>query len=289
MGSGDLNEKAASKSSPSSPPSDTTDYIIAEAERRVKSQRETPATAVSPSLERDWAMRLNRGAYWVARHWLAIINTLAGLYVLGAFLAPLAMHWGMPQLGRALYHFYAPFCHQYPFRSWFLFGSHATYPYAIPESIAEMNQLRAFVGNAEIGYKIAICQRCVAIYGMIFVAGLVYARLRRRHNVPALPMWVYVLIGIVPMGVDGGVQLLTKIIWSIFPDLLAQPYEAPPLSRLITGAFFGLGVVGFAYVNIDEYLADVQATIEEKFSESETSAESTESTGNNKVAGGMTQ
>jgi len=289
MGSGDLNEKAASKSSPSSPPSDTTDYIIAEAERRVKSQRETPATAVSPSLERDWAMRLNRGAYWVARHWLAIINTLAGLYVLGAFLAPLAMHWGMPQLGRALYHFYAPFCHQYPFRSWFLFGSHATYPYAIPESIAEMNQLRAFVGNAEIGYKIAICQRCVAIYGAIFIAGLVYAWLRRRRDVPALPMWVYVLVGVVPMGIDGGLQLLTKIIWSIFPNLLAQPYESTPLSRLITGAFFGLGVVGFAYVSIDEYLADVQATIEEKFSESETSAESTESTGNNKVAGGMTQ
>jgi uncharacterized membrane protein len=285
----DLNEKAASKSSPSSPPSDTTEYIIAEAERRVKSQQRPSSTMASPSLERDLAVRLNRGAYWVARHWLAIINTLAGLYVLAAFWAPLAMHLDMPRLGYSLYDFYAPFCHQYPFRSWFLFGSHATYPYAIPDSIAEMNQLRTFVGNAEIGYKIALCQRCVAIYGTIFVAGLVYAWLRRRHSVPSLPMWVYVLIGVVPMGLDGGIQLLSKIIWSIFPNLLPQPYEATPLSRLITGAFFGLGVVGFAYVNINEYLEDVQETIEEKFAEDEKDQECTENVDSDEVSGGMTQ
>ncbi|MFP4394372.1 MAG: DUF2085 domain-containing protein [Anaerolineales bacterium] len=281
MGSGDLSENAASGSSSSSAPTDTTEYILAEAERRLTS-RPADEAAAPPSAKRDWAVRLNRGAYWMARHWLAIVNTLAGLYFIGAFLAPLAMHWGMPQLGRGLYHFYAPFCHQYPFRSWFLFGSHATYPYAIPDSIVEMNQLRAFVGNAEIGYKIALCQRCVAIYGAIFIAGLVYAWLRRRRNIPSLPMWGYVLVGVVPMGIDGGLQLLTKIIWSLFPDLLAQPYEATPLSRLITGAFFGLGVVGFAYVNISEYLDDAQAMIEEKFAE-------TENANSNQTSGGITQ
>ena len=288
MGSGDLNENVTSGSTSSS--SDTTAYIVAEAERRVKGRPADEATS-SASSDRDLALRLNRGAYWVARHWLAIVNTLAGLYVLGAFLAPLAMHLGMPQVGYALHHFYSPFCHQYPFRSWVLFGSHATYPYAIPDSIAEMNQLRAFVGNAEIGYKIALCQRCVAIYGTIFIAGLVYAWLRRRHSVPSLPMWVYVLIGVVPMGLDGGIQLLSKIIWSIFPNLLPQPYEATPLSRLITGAFFGLGVVGFAYVNINEYLEDVQAMIEAKLAEAEDkeNAESAKNVDNDEVSGGMTQ
>ncbi len=287
MGSGDLNENITSGSSS---PSENTAYIVAEAERRVKS-RPADEVTTTPLAERDLAVRLNRGAYWVARHWLAIVNTLAGLYFIGAFLAPLAMHWGMPGVGHALHHFYAPFCHQYPFRSWFLFGSHATYPHAIPESIAEMNQLRAFVGNAEIGYKIALCQRCVAIYGAIFIAGLAYAWLRRRRNVPSLPMWVYVLVGVVPMGLDGGIQLLTKIIWSIFPHLLPQPYEATPLSRLITGAFFGLGVVGFAYVNINEFLAEVAAAIEEKFANMEKAEDqiSTENAGNDKVSGGVTQ
>lgn len=283
MGSGDLNEHAASESSSpsSSSPPETTAYIVAEAERRVKSRPMGEVTATLAS-ERDLAVRLNRGAYWVARHWLAIVNTLAGLYFIGAFLAPLAMHWGMPQVGHALHHFYSPFCHQYPFRSWFLFGSHTAYPHAIPESIVEMNQLRMFVGNAEIGYKIALCQRCVAIYGAIFIAGLVYAWLRRRRDVPALPMWVYVLVGVVPMGLDGGIQLLTKIIWSISPNLLPQPYEASPLSRLITGVFFGLGVVGFAYVSINEFMTEVAAAIEEKFSEEGKAANG------NQPSGGMT-
>lgn len=39
-------------------------------------------------------------------------------------------------------------------------------------------QERTFIGNAEIGYKVAICQRDVAIYGSIFLAGALYALIR---------------------------------------------------------------------------------------------------------------
>ena len=69
-----------------------------------------------------------------------------------------------------------------------------------------------YVGNPEIGYKVAICERDVAIYGSIFLGGLLFgvARsyfARRGRRVPKLPVKVYLIL-LIPMVVDGVTQLV---------------------------------------------------------------------------------
>ena len=44
------------------------------------------------------------------------------------------MHLGWSNLGKTIYNFYIPFCHQLPQCSWFLFGEKLTYTLAEPVS-----------------------------------------------------------------------------------------------------------------------------------------------------------
>jgi uncharacterized membrane protein len=237
-----------------------TDEILAEAQRRIET-REEPAIA----RKRATAQRLNQGVYWLSRHWVALFNVIIALYTGGAILAPVMMHWGRPGIANALYAFYKPFCHQYPFRSWFLFGPAFIRPLHEPISILKMNQLGAFVGNAEIGYKMALCERDIAIYGMMAVAGMLYGIVKKRLRIPPLALWLYFLFGVMPMMLDGGIQWISYALWQFFPGLLNQPFETIPLLRALTGSLFGLGVIAVGYPYMNEYFEDVQKQLETKY------------------------
>lgn len=252
MGSGDLDNQVK------------TDEVLAEVQRRMQERQESAPDDRTQS-RRETALRLNKGVLWLARHWLAVFNLIAGLYIGGALLAPVLMHYGATGAAHALYRFYAPFCHQYPFRSWFFFGPELAHRLDTPISIAEMNHLRAFLGNAEIGYKTALCQRDVAIYGMVFLGGLGYGLLRDRFKIRPLSIWVYLALGILPMLLDGGIQWLTYLIWTLFPNVLSRPFETYPILRTITGALFGLGIVGMAYPYVNQYFGEIRDTIVQKY------------------------
>ncbi len=275
MGSGPLSDRSPSQPSSSvatpdtapsleSDTSDTAADIVSEAQRRLKAREIalSDEQELSP-LARRIVAAMQRGIYGFTKHWLAVFNVLAFLYVGGAVMAPVFMYLGYPALGHLLYRFYQPFCHQYPFRSWFLFGPQAYYPLEARLSVLEMNQRSAFVGNPMVGYKMAFCQRDFAIYGAIFLGGLLYAWLRRTEDLRALPIWAYIAVGIVPMGLDGSVQLLSYALWSL--DLIPQPYEATPLSRTITGALFGLGAVGAAYPYLEEFFQETRETLARRY------------------------
>ncbi len=239
----------------------STEEILAEAQRRIetRNQQEEPQT------QQAVAETLNRGVYWLARHWAAFFNGLILLYVGGTFLAPILFQLGMPALGQALHTFYRPFCHQYPFRSWFLFGSQAARPLQEPISLQTMNQLRSVIGNAEIGYKTALCQRDVAIYGMMLLAGVIYRPLSKRVKLRSLPFWLFFLFGIMPMMLDGGIQWISYAIWEFIPGVIEQPFETIPLMRTLTGALFGLGIIVVIYPYMDEYFEEVRTTLEVKY------------------------
>lgn len=235
--------------------------ILAEAQRRIETRDQQEA----PNAQRDVAEALNRGVYWLSQHWAGFFNALILLYVGGTFLAPVFFKIGMPVLGQALHTFYRPFCHQYPFRSWFLFGSEAARPLQAPISLQAMNELRNVVGNPEIGYKTALCQRDVAIYGMMLLAGIVYKPLSKRIKLRPLPFWLFFLFGIMPMMLDGGIQWISYAVWQFIPGILAQPFETIPLMRTLTGALFGLGAIAVIYPYIDEYFQEVGTTLKTKY------------------------
>ncbi len=203
-----------------------------------------------------------------SRHWLKILSVLVGLYVGMPFAAPVLMQVGAERPANAIYAFYRPFCHQFAYRSWFLFGEQPFYeapqfqeitgiqPYTNEGRLAA----RRFVGNAEMGYKVAYCERDVAIYMGVFLAGLLYGVLRRRGRKVKPLHWVpYLLIGIAPIGLDGFSQLLSQ------PPLQWLPYrESTPYLRTLTGFLFGIANVWLAYPYVAEAMDDIQADVQKK-------------------------
>lgn len=207
---------------------------------------------------RDAVILADKAIYRLAKHWLLLANLFWALYVGLPLLAPLFMTAGWTTPAKVIYLIYRPACHQRPERSYFLGGPQAVYT---PEELAaaglDLGPLARDIGNEQIGWKVAFCERDVAIYASILVAGLVYAGLRpiwRRRSpggrIPKMRLRVFALF-LLPMAVDGLVQLFTS-------------YESTWLTRSLTGAIFGVGAVFFAYPYLDEGFADVRRNANDK-------------------------
>jgi uncharacterized membrane protein len=222
--------------------------------------------APSTPSDRGRAVRLNKGLLFFARHWLAIFNLIVFIYLALPFGAPVLLRAGFETPANVIYRIYGPLCHQYSFRSWFLFGEQAFYPLehagldvlsyeeVTGNGTWEWRQARAFTGNERTGYKVALCQRDVAIYGGILLAGLFFALVRKRLR--PLPIWIWFVLGILPMGLDGGSQLLASL------PLFAIPVrESIPLLRTITGGLFGVLNVWLAYPYVEETMQETRTLV----------------------------
>jgi uncharacterized membrane protein len=162
------------------------------------------------------------------------------------FLAPYLMHSGHMQAGYWLYRLYSPLCHQLPERSFFLFGPKWTY--SLAELVRRMGPdvpLR-YVGDATVGFKTTVCQRDIATYLAMWVAGLAFVLLR--HRLRTLPLKLFVLLCL-PIAVDGFGQLLT--LW-----------DSTPLSRTVSGALFGLACIWLAFPAIESGMKDLQRSMD---------------------------
>ena len=238
--------------------------VLKEVKRRQQARSPRPSDR-----RRGLVVTADRFIFWLSKHWLAVFNSLALIYVGLPFLAPTLMHLGAETAASLIYTVYRPLCHQLPQRSWFLFGPQISY--RLPElmELAGGQVTGAFssgfVGNRELGYKMAFCQRDTAIYGAIFFFGLLYGLLRRRWDVRPLTWWGYILLGLVPMGIDGGYQFISYALPLLFPRLSLTPYETTPLMRIITGTAFGLATIWLAYPYVQSSMEDVRATLETRF------------------------
>lgn len=223
----------------------------------------------SSSVSRGQAVRMNKALLFFTRHWLAIFNLIVLLYVGLPFSSPFLIKAGMTTPARAIYKIYGPLCHQLPFRSWFLFGEQPVYPLERAgldvtsyEEIAGVSSVdllrdRTFIGNESAGYKVALCQRDVAIYGSIFLAGVAFTFLRNRLK--PLPIWAWFIIGILPIALDGGSQLITSLPFVPFPWR-----ESTPFFRSLTGMLFGVANVWMAYPHVEEIMVDTETLVAAK-------------------------
>lgn len=181
-----------------------------------------------------------------ARHWLAIFNGLWGLYVLLPILAPILMHFGAFTPARMIYAIYSFACHQLPDHSYFLFGNtvaphlHQLEAGGMGAGLHMLEQ-RQFVGNIPIGFKMAICQRDIAIYGSVFIVGLLFNF--AQQNLRPLN-WKLFLLFLVPIAVDGGTQLFGF-------------RESNWWLRTLTGALFGIAVVWITYPYVESAMQEV--------------------------------
>ena len=192
----------------------------------------------------NWASRL---IIWITKHWLAFFNVMWGLYIFLPVLAPILINLGYPTPARYIYGFYSFACHQLPDHSYLLFGD-SLIPNlrqleagGMPAGLGLLDQ-RTFIGNESLGYKVAICQRDMAIYGSVFLGGLLFGLVGRR----AKPIdWRLYLILLIPMAIDGGSQLFGL-------------RESNWILRSLTGSLFGMASVWFAYPHVEQAMRDVR-------------------------------
>ncbi|PJF38116.1 MAG: hypothetical protein CUN55_18645, partial [Phototrophicales bacterium] len=80
--------------------------------------------------KRKLALRANIWTLRLARQWTRVALLIVGIYVSLPFVAPTLMKLGLEGPARVIYTIYSPFCHQFAFRSFFLYGEQPVYPRA---------------------------------------------------------------------------------------------------------------------------------------------------------------
>jgi uncharacterized membrane protein/glutaredoxin len=215
------------------------------------------------------AVGLHKALLFLARRWLLLLNLVVFIYVGLPFAAPVLMNAGMTRTAEVIYKLYGPLCHQLAFRSWFLFGEQPAYPtelagsplttYAEATGFDETDYwvAREFVGTKRLGFKVALCQRDIGIYVGILIAGLLYSTVRGRLK--PLPLRIWLLLGVLPIALDGGTQLLSAL-----PILSLPARESTPFLRTLTGGLFGVVNVWLAYPYLEASMQDVRATVAAK-------------------------
>jgi uncharacterized membrane protein len=183
------------------------------------------------------------------RHWLLVTNGAVAVFVALPLLAPVLMAAGRPDLAAPIYAAYHYVCHQWAFRSYFLFGPEVTYGADMLSDLVGTSAMYGLLGSSDLGYKVAFCERDLAIYTTVLLSGLAYARWR--GSIGGLNLFGYAIL-IAPMALDGFSQLFG---WR----------ESTPELRVLTGSLFGFASVWLIYPRVDDVLNERQAVSQATF------------------------
>ena len=133
-------------------------------------------------------------------------------------------------------------------------------------SVSDQETARNFVGDERLGYKAALCERDVGIYGAILLFGLLFALIRKRLK--PLPIWAWLVFGIIPIGLDGVSQLIFGVPLPIFSMLPVR--ESTPFLRTLTGALFGIANAWLAYPYVEESMVETRVLLAARLAEADT-------------------
>ncbi|MCX6778270.1 MAG: DUF2085 domain-containing protein [Candidatus Micrarchaeota archaeon] len=116
-------------------------------------------------------------------------------------------------LGKTLFHLFSPTCHQLPSRSLFIFER-----------------------------QMPVCSRCFSFYAGMFIGALAFPFVRKgKPESTELPPLIFLILAMIPMGLDGGLQLIG--LWESTNEL-----------RILTGLILG-PVVSFFLIPLINDLA----------------------------------
>jgi uncharacterized membrane protein len=217
--------------------------------------------------------RADRFSHWFSNRYVLVFNLVFLIFAGLPFLAPIFMNVEAVGPAKVIYTIYSPLCHQLAFRSWFLFGEQAAYPRALANvgGLITFEQAtglpgedvldaRAFIGNETLGYKVAFCERDVAIYGAIFLFGLIFAATGKK--IKSIPWYVWIIIGIIPIGIDGFSQIPSLLSGSLPAWLPIR--ESTPFLRTLTGFLFGFMTAWYGFPYIEESMRDTRRLLSQK-------------------------
>jgi len=222
---------------------------------------------------------------WFSRQYMLVFIMILLFYIGLPILAPVLMKAGATIPAKIIYKMYSPLCHQFGFRSFFLFGEQPYYPlretgltggetglldFETATGISHLHdasntsrwEARAYRGNEEVGYKMALCERDMAIYGGMLLFALIFWITGRRISPLHWALWL--LIGIGPVGLDGFSQLFSQFEFSALASIL--PYrESTPFLRTFTGFLFGFMTAWFGFPYVEESMLETRQIVIKKF------------------------
>jgi uncharacterized membrane protein len=238
------------------------------------------------SSSRRNAIVANRLVLWLSRDWVTIFITLFGIFIALPWLAPVLMKAGAIGAAHVLYFFYSLECHQLPERAYYLFGTKSMYSLAEIQAAWQPTNniliLRQFVGDEQMGYKVAWCDRTTAMYGAIWLLMFFWRPLSKRLR--PLPLWAFALLTL-PITMDGGTYFVSDLMglgvgfretnsWlaaltrNAFPSWFYSTDIIGSFNwwmRLLTGFVFSFGLLWLAYPQAETFFADIRTRIEMKF------------------------
>jgi uncharacterized membrane protein len=88
------------------------------------------------------------------------------------------------------------------------------------------------------GMKMPVCSRDIGLYGAMLIGGLLYPLARKLED--DVPPSIFLIVALVPIGLDGGVQIVSEL------GILPFVYESTNAVRLLTGAIAGLAAAFYA-------------------------------------------
>jgi uncharacterized membrane protein len=142
--------------------------------------------------------------------------------------------------------------------------------------------LRQFIGNAEMGWKVAWSDRMVSMFGSMWLFIMLWQPRRRRLK--QLPWWGLMLF-LLPMAMDGTSHFVSDLygigqgfLYSNVWLAILTHHVFPPgfyagdawgsfnsLLRLLTGVLFGLGIFWFIFHYLDEAFSQQAGYVESKY------------------------
>ncbi len=207
----------------------------------------------------------------ISKHWMLVISLSFGFYVGLPFLAPVFKRLGLDGLANGIYFLYSFLCHQYPQRSFFLFGQNSSYSLETIKLWQDTRNpllLGKFIGNSQLGWKVAWSDRMVSMFSSIPIISWLWYPFRRK--IKPLSLGGFLLL-VVPMGVDGITHIISDFaglgngfrFTNTWLQILTgsafsgEFYSGTQLGsfnssmRLLTGLLFGIGVVWFFFPQLD--------------------------------------
>ncbi len=228
-------------------------------------------------------MKSQRLGYLANKRWFVIFSIFYASFVGLPFLAPILMKIGVTQPAEIIYSVYQFLCHQLPQRSFFLNGEKTMYSLAEIQSAWQVTVnpfvLREFIGTAHMGWKVAWSDRMVSMYTSVLFVSWIWYPLRSKMK--KFPIWVFLLF-LLPMAVDGTTHMISDFsgigqgfrddnLWLAqltnmqFPESFYVGDSLGSINswiRLLSGLFFGIGVVLFGFPYIGEIFEENTAIYE---------------------------
>lgn len=209
---------------------------------------------------------------WLSRSYVWMISLFLILFTAIAFLPPLLEKNGNTAIAGGIYKAYSILCHQLAYRSYFLGGEQIVYPRELAHikglltyeevtgsTAADLLYSRSLIGNPTMGYKVALCERDIAIYLSMALFGIFFEVTGKK--IKGLRWYLWFLIALAPIALDGFSQLPGLALgWPTWLPIR----ESTPFLRSLTGTLFGAGTAWYMYPLMEETMSITRFNLNRK-------------------------